>query len=127
MYYSDDTAGVGFQLAMYRFLDSMKEARRIEEQSIAQTQYDWLLAKHNDLVARYNKLLNMGLHAARVADSRWDQLVERDQRIAELEAQLAATQADEKKYRQLYVQEGFKRLYREKEIKLLREARSQQT
>lgn len=98
MSYGGDTSGLGFQLAMYRWLDDMDEARRIREHGnslgIAQAQLDWITAQHNDLVARFNRLRDAAIEAARIAEGRQLEIAARDARIADLEAQLAAAQAE---------------------------------
>ena len=91
---TNDASGIGFQLSMYRLIDSWEESRRIKEDGrnaynlTAMTiNYDNLAGRYNDLVVRFNNLLDISQQVERV-------LASRDQEIADLNRRLAEAQAE---------------------------------
>ena len=131
MYHDNGTAGLGFQLAMYRFLDGVDEARRIRDEGnrvgIAHAQLDWMIAKHNDLVDRFNRLLNVSEETAQTADRLQNQARQKDREIADLREQLAAAKAEIQDVREVWARTGAelrKRVYAAEDA--LKELRSQQ-
>ena len=102
MWGTSDASGIGFQLSMYRLIDSWEEARRIKEDGrnaynlTAMTiNYDNLAGRYNDLVVSFNTLLDTSQQADRM-------LASRDQEIADLRQKLAESQA-----RSAYLQDAW--------------------
>src|SRR4051812_1547756 len=63
-----ETSGLGFQLAMYRWMDNMKEARHVREDRIAAFNLDLMITEYNDLVERFNRLWNGCMEAGKEFD-----------------------------------------------------------
>ena len=98
---TNDASGIGFQLSMYRLIDSWEESRRIKEDGLnaynlnAMTiNYDNLAGRYNDLVVRFNNLLDGSQKAARQADQLQEEVANRDREIADLNRRLAEAQAE---------------------------------
>ena len=98
---TNDASGIGFQLSMYRLIDSWEESRRIKEDGLnaynltAMTiNYDNLAGRYNDLVVRFNNLLDGSQKAARQADQLQEEVANRDREIADLNQRLAEAQTE---------------------------------
>jgi hypothetical protein len=94
MFGTDEFSGLGVQLATYRMLDSWDEARRIRDDGVNSTHLAVVTMKYNELVDRFNQLMDVAEHAARMADSLQGRVAARDQEIAELNQQLADAKAE---------------------------------
>ena len=100
MWESSDASGLGFQLSMYRLIDSWEESRRIKEDGrnaynlTAMTiNYDRLAGRYNDLVGRFNNLLDASQKTVRQAEQLQEQLTAREQEIAALRWKMANSEA----------------------------------
>ena len=96
MWGTSEASGIGFQLSMYRLIDSWEESRRIKEDGrnaynlTAMTiNYDNLATRYNDLVVRFNNLLDTSKQAERVLASKDQEIVELNRRLAEARAEVA--------------------------------------
>ena len=87
---------LGFQLAMYRWLDGMEEARRIRDASVESQNAAIVTARYNELVERFNKLAIAANQLADYGRSLERGIRDRDARIAELERQLAGSRQEVK-------------------------------
>ncbi len=126
-----DTSGLGFQLAMYRWMDDMKEARRIREDRTNADSLDTMIAHYNELVGRFNRLWNGCLEASnefeRYKNDANSLIEQRNERIEDLERQLAAAKATERRLLAEAYDLMILRLDRENEREQREAARSQRT
>jgi hypothetical protein len=97
---TDELSGLGVQLATYRMLDSWEEARQIRDDGVNSYNLTVVTMKYNELVGRFNQLIDSAEHVAQVADGLQSQLVARDQEIADLKQQLAAAHVETFEVRQ---------------------------
>lgn len=101
---------LGFQLAMYRWLDGMEEARRIRDASVESQNTAIMVARHNELVGRFNKLATAATQLADYARTLERGTQDRDARIVELERQLADSSREQERLRILCLAENQARL-----------------
>ena len=124
MFGTDGVSGLGVQLATYRMLDSWEEARRIRDDGVNSSNLVVVTMNYNELVERFNQLMDVAEKAARMADSLQSQLAARDQEIADLKQQLAAANAETLEVRQKWASSDTSLINRlwaaEDELKVLR-------
>jgi hypothetical protein len=91
--------GIGYQLSLYRLLDDMEVARRIREDGSNAQNLGWIIAQHNQLVERLNRLWNGCIEAGkefeRFKGELKQRIDERDARIQELEREVAVAKTTE--------------------------------
>jgi hypothetical protein len=105
---------LGWQLALYRSLDTWEEIRRNREQAnslgLAHAQLDWVMAKHNDLVRRHNQLVNASHDAIEYVRTLEQGIRDRDAQITELDRQLKEASAEQERLRILWIAENQARM-----------------
>ena len=105
--YGYDPTGIGFQLSIYRMLNSFEKAREIREAAFERQASDYYIDQYNALVRRFNGLANAMYELAPQVEELQQRvqaqertLQARDARIAELEEQLRDSRATEEDLRQ---------------------------
>ena len=122
-----DTGALSFQLELYRWEDHFQRMRDLREARIEQSNSAILRAHYNDLVDRFNRLLNVSEETAQAADRLQDHVRQKDREIADLREQLASAKAEIQHVREVWAgssAEYARRMYAAEDA--LKELRSQQ-
>lgn len=88
-----DNGALGFQLEVYRWEDHFRRMRDDRRARIEENHSTTIVARYNDLVVRFNNLLDASQQTARQADRLRDELAARDQEIADLKRRMANAEA----------------------------------
>jgi peptidoglycan hydrolase CwlO-like protein len=75
-------------------MDGWEQARRSRDDGVNSSNLAVVTMKYDELAERFNQLMGVAEHAARMADSLQSQVAARDQEIAELKQQLADAKAE---------------------------------
>ncbi len=125
---TDGLGVLGVQLATYRMLDDWKRARQIRDDGVISYNLTVVTMKYNELVGRFNQLMDSAEHVAQVADSLQSQVVACDQEIVDLKQQLTAAKAETLEVRQKWASSDTSLLNKlwvaEDELKALRSQQS---